>query len=112
MMHGIAQLAGLQLHDTTIQALHIDFVGKRIEIEIIPLDDEESGKLIVLHFTGISALALGEMINGEDPELYSAEFSPLASGLYRGVFVTLLGASLPSWEFSFEFAGVSVRGGS
>ena len=107
MMNGIAALAGLELHDTTIDVLRLDFDRKEIEITV--LEDGDPEKPIVLHFTGISALALGEMIEGEEPEIYSVDFTRLPSGLYKASFMTLLGFSRPSWEFSFEFADGSAR---
>lgn len=99
------------LHDRHMSALHFDFEKKEIEIVIEILEDLSGGfiaELVTLHFTGVSGLVLGEITQGGEPEIYSADFIELSAALYKASFMTLLGKSMPSWEFSFEFTDASI----
>lgn len=126
-MTPLAAFTGLELHDSTLTSLHFNFEKKEIEIEVELFDNPPEGVevepdyytdpshviIIRLHFAGVSNLRLGEIteVGSEgDMEIYRTDFVELSTGLYKATFLILLGFSMSSWTFSFEFTGGSVNG--
>lgn len=117
----IAPLKALELHDMGMTALNFHFEKKEIEIVVEIMEEvqtaegnlQEVEKTIILHFTGVAGLRMGEMTEGNifsyEAEIYSGDFTELQPGLYKAEFTMLLGISAPDWQFSFQFTDASVQ---
>lgn len=121
-MNTLAALKALELHDAGIISLNFHFEKEEIEIGVEMMEQVETAegnvqeveKRIVLHFTGVAGLRMGEIREGNmfsyEAEIYSGDFTELRPGLYKAGFTILLGSGMPSWQFSFEFTEAGMRG--
>jgi hypothetical protein len=103
-----AQLNNLELHDSEINSLLIDFVNKKIEIGVATTGD----KSLHISFLGVKNTEMAGFTI-EDyglVEIYSHTVDAEEEGCYRITFTLLLGFGKPCAFLQFSFQGCSLNG--
>lgn len=101
----------LQLHDSPLKGLHIDFEKASITVQYLSYNvEKEHEDIRELHFIDVRKVLVDFPETKEyDAEIFSMELEDICTGNTRVKFMFHFGPSMPSGELKFEYSNVKLR---